>query len=453
MTAEDLIRVKVEEATSYQEIDEQRLFVRFSVAGGRFWFSGYFLPRLESVLSAWDVWKNNPTSEADAIDSLTVEAVPVSDVDPERLARFRVEKQGANMPVKSTKTATVEDSATIAAKGPKTPENAPFWQQFLFDFTKPQPVPPGLVFRDGVAVASRQTLTMVAGEEKSGKSYNLALMIAAAVGGRDCFGYSALQPLRAVAIETEMSGDEAAARYRGAFNAAGIQTNSSPQNLAVLRLRGCDPRQKQEVLRDVVEDVRPDVVFIDGLLDFVADFNDPAQATEVVEGLLQICDSYNCGVVVTIHTNPEYNGRAKALGHVGSALSRRDSCFLLSKRNGPIIQVSFRHGRGGGFPPFSFTIGSDGTPQLIAKSQQQAGEGQQEQKADKGPAPATLKLLEVMEPGREYKRTELVKMLQPFNISEQNTDKYLNKGVQDGIFQKKGRGIYSVPQQSGEDDL
>ena len=430
MTVEDFLSKRVQDATRYQSGEDERLFIRFSVAGGTFWFSGYFPPREDSVLSAWSDWKKHPENDAKKIDKFTVDAVPASVADPERLGVFKVERRTA-----------------------ETPENTPFWRQFLFDFTKPQPVPPGLVFRDGVAVASRRTLTMVAGEEKSGKSYNLALMIAAAVGGRDCFGYSALQPLRAVAIETEMSDDEAAARYRGAFNAAGIQTTSSPQNLDVLRLRGCDPRQKQEVLRDVVEDIRPDVVFIDGLLDFVADFNDPAQATEVVEGLLQICDSYNCGVVVTIHTNPEYNGRAKALGHVGSALARRDSCFLLSKRSGPVIQVSFRHGRGGGFPPFSFTIGSDGTPQLIAKGQQQEGEGQQEQKADKGPAPAMVKLLEVMEPGREYKRTELVKLLQPFNISEQNTDKYLNRGVKDGVFQKLGRGIYSVPQQSGEDEL
>ena len=333
--------------------------------------------------------------------------------------------------VASNDTSTAES----APESHENDQNAEIWKQYVFDFTKQAEAPVPLISRDGVPVATRRAITMVVGDVKGGKSCNAALMIAAAVSGMDCFGYVAPAPLRVLVLDSEMNENEAASRLRGAFKVAGLPADKMPQNLTVLRVRGCDYIQRRAVLKSAAYSLNPDVIVIDGAADFVPDPNDSGMSKALTDELCTISDNCNCSVVAVVHSSKDDRGKLKAGGHLGGYLGRKDSCAMLVYRSGPVITVQFTHGRSNAFAPFSFSVLQDGSFQLVSVEKS-------DKKKEAGPSAVLTKILEVVQPGREFKTSEIVAALEGEGFSRTNVQNNIKTAVETGQIRQVRRGVY-----------
>lgn len=75
---------------------------------------------------------------------------------------------------------------------------------------------------------------------------------------------------------------------------------------------------------------KPTAVFIDGLLDVIADFNDNVECQELIYKCMQVASHYNISVWCCVHQNP---GGEKLVGHLGSFLERKVTDIFKTKKD------------------------------------------------------------------------------------------------------------------------
>ena len=85
----------------------------------------------------------------------------------------------------------------------------------------------------------------------------------------------------------------------------------------------------QMTLKAIYE-YKPTVVFIDGLLDVVADFNDNKECQDIIYKCMQLASHYGISVWCIVHQNP---GGEKLVGHLGSFLERKVTDVLQTKKD------------------------------------------------------------------------------------------------------------------------
>lgn len=104
---------------------------------------------------------------------------------------------------------------------------------------------------------------------------------------------------------------------------------------------------------------KPNVVFIDGLIDIVADFNDNKQCQEIIFRLMAVASHYDISVWTVLHQNP---GTTKMVGHAGSFLERKATDIFETKKekNRDTGDVSFTlmqgKARGKDIPDIKFKV-------------------------------------------------------------------------------------------------
>jgi hypothetical protein len=79
-----------------------------------------------------------------------------------------------------------------------------------------------------------------------------------------------------------------------------------------------------------IYEYNPTAVFIDGLLDVVADFNDNKECQEIIYKCMQVASHYNISVWCIVHQNP---GGEKLVGHLGSFLERKVTDVFQTKKD------------------------------------------------------------------------------------------------------------------------
>lgn len=445
MSFEEQILRATQVATQYVDTNEQNqvLDIRFEADSNNTHFTVRGLFRLNKY--GWDTKHYNDYSDAYTRNGNTLNPDPstleVSLLPEDRLTAEESTRYGGKFKV-------VPGTSSSQGSGLKSPENGQEWEKYVFDFASEIESPAPILTRDdGIAVVSRKAVTIIAGEKGCGKSTVSAMMQAAALSGVPFFGFRPEQfHLRIIAADTEMSPEEVSARYTSVFSAAGLSVPSLCDSLTVLRVRECNSNKRRTLLRDVCSAKRPDMVFLDVVTDFVHNFNDEVESKEFIDELLEMAETLNCAIIASIHTNFGPTG-AKAMGHLGSALTRKDSSFLmLTKDKRGNIVVTNHHGRMGTFTKFTFTYFKDGTLHLVTSEAEPTPAKEKEQSLP----PVIKRLSEIMQPGRTYRRKELVTMLAP-DFSESNVSKYLPLAVSAGVILNAGRGIYKIAD-NGQND-
>ena len=131
-----------------------------------------------------------------------------------------------------------------------------------------------------------------------------------------------------------------------------VDTEMEPENTMMVNLRVCamlgwsfhEPHDEFKImcLRDEVSAesrwqkilkaiyvYRPSVVFIDGMIDIVADFNDNQQCQELIFRLMKVATHYDISVWTVLHQNPN---STKMVGHAGSFLERKATDIFETKK-------------------------------------------------------------------------------------------------------------------------
>ena len=256
-----------------------------------------------------------------------------------------------------------EERVTQGIPLPGEPDKAPTLLQerkwygtptdgLLLDFAMPYTPPKWTLSHNGTSFAKRGDLHIVGGKSGHGKTAFMSQIMAAILSSR--FGNMVCEiqgeDPSILYIDTEQSIDDTIAIKNRVCTLANIPFNEPCDRFKVARLR--DTTQALERYKQILQliwDIKPTVVFIDGLLDIVKDYNDQNECSEIIRELMVVSTELNMSMWCVLHENPMTD---KLVGSLGSIAERKvTEVFVIRKHKGPHTEKRFQ-----GMPNVFFEI-------------------------------------------------------------------------------------------------
>jgi len=212
---------------------------------------------------------------------------------------------------------------------------------------------------DGRGFLALNELHALKAKQKSGKTTILKVLVAALLLGVIFRVKSLLVNPRILFFDTEQSKADTKLILEDVAQMTGVTPELIDSQVALYSLRRRDREELLPMLRVAIEDEKPSVVFIDGLVDFVSSFNDETASKQLIHELLVLCDEFNCAIVCVLHTNKaedDHNMR----GHLGTMMCQKSSTVLECTKTKGVITVSCTDARHAEMPQWSIMYGEDG---------------------------------------------------------------------------------------------
>lgn len=192
----------------------------------------------------------------------------------------------------------------------------------------------------------RGDIHAVKAKAKAGKTTALKVMLAALLKGA-VFQLKALtENASIVYFDTEQSRTDTKRILDDVAKMTGLDPDVINSRVSLHSLRSTDQEQLLPLLRQAIEDNKPEVVFIDGIVEFVASFNDEVESKTLIKDLLTLAQDNDSAVICVLHTNKsddDHNMR----GHLGSFLTQKAATVLECKKEkgSSVITVSCSEAR------------------------------------------------------------------------------------------------------------
>ena len=249
----------------------------------------------------------------------------------------------------------------------------------FLDFTEPYQKPHPTLSKDGIPFAPLGGIHAITGQSGHGKTMTFTQFMTAILSGEFGGLRCELDPdiRRSVLyIDTEMEKDNTIAVKNRVCELIGRNPQQSYDDFKILMLRETEEAidRWRKTLQAIYE-VRPTVVFIDGLLDLVNDFNKNDECQRLIYRCMQVASHYNISVWCLVHQNP--GNTTKLVGHLGSMLERKvtDVFTTIKETNDKTGDVTFTikqtKARGRDVPAWKFRVlpvGCYGRPEQIDES-------------------------------------------------------------------------------------
>lgn len=300
------------------------------------------------------------------------------------------------------------------------------------NFDRPEPI----LFRGEDEILHLKDIQMIEGQSGSRKTFLVSAMIAGLLGSKpeNCLGfYSKKQFPKVLLIDTEQSLGNVQRVARRVHYMAGFQQDTDYSGFTVLSLREEPPEVRLKIAINAIEDIKPDVVFIDNSKDLTLDWMDSKESGVIVSILMKLSSKNNCAILNVMHQN---YGTTKARGHFGSALYEKISLGISLKADDEITQVSFSKVRN--MPPqkFAFQIQDDkaGTAIPVLATIQE-------------PTTATNKLADkfkgMIDIDELISYTELVhRVMDKFKIKDRMAKRHISTALENKLIFQNDTGLY-----------
>ena len=218
----------------------------------------------------------------------------------------------------------------------------------LLDFARPYSPPMWTLSHNGTPFAKLGDLHIVGGKAGHGKTAFMSQIMSALLcghfGNMKCeieltahdpaTGEEVKMQPTVLYIDTEQSIDDTIAIKNRVCTLSGIDYTQPSDRFFVARMRDTTKavdRYKQ--ILQLLWDIRPTVVFIDGLLDLVSDYNDQTECSDVIRELMAVSTYYNISLWCVLHENPMTD---KLVGSLGSIAERKvTEVFVIRKHKAP----------------------------------------------------------------------------------------------------------------------
>lgn len=229
------------------------------------------------------------------------------------------------------------------------------WEPVKYSFTQ-----------NGIGVAPIGDVHVVKAPQKNGKTFLLTLMMGAMLKGEYLGLKCEIPNPKILFIDTEQHPRNTQLVYRRICRIAGIESRVRHEQIKVLHMRGCKVAQIRHAILQEVVFFKPNVVYIDGLVDCVVDPNDQAESKDYITELSGLALRHDCSVWTVLHVNP---GTDKMRGHLGTIMAQKASdvlqCLKEKQQDGTVIfTVEQTDTRNKDINKFSFAIedrrGDDG---------------------------------------------------------------------------------------------
>lgn len=330
----------------------------------------------------------------------------------------------------------------------------------LLDFAEPYHPPRWTLSHNGTPFANRGELHIVTGKSGHGKtafmSQVMATLLCGKFGNMQYEGEPTHMPV-VLYIDTEMGKDDTIAIKNRVCSLAGIPFNEPCERFKVARLRDTVTAAErwQQILK-LAYVIHPDVMFIDGLLDIVEDYNEQKECTPIIRELMIMATHYDMSTWCVLHENPTTE---KMVGSLGSIAQRKVTEVFAVRKHKADKEKEKKPNR----PPIYFSV-----EQLKARGKDVEdwdfeilsveGWGRPQEISDT-PAPppppaesseALMKqivkhLLEFMSPPNSEYFSNIVKELKKrMHVGETKAKEYFNEANSAGIFSLPVNGRYTL---------
>jgi hypothetical protein len=137
-------------------------------------------------------------------------------------------------------------------------------------------------------------------------------------------------------------------------------------------------QKRYRLIRQAIDILRPDAVFIDGIRDIIGNFNDNEESAALVTELMALAEQRNICIWNTLHMNPRMKNddESKMRGHLGTELGNKvtDTLVCIKHKNDKTGDVYFTvkqdDARGKDMEDWEFVVtgaaGALGVPQMRA---------------------------------------------------------------------------------------
>lgn len=383
---------------------------------------------------------NNSTSPEIAVKSFTVEYVARAKKD---ILDFYKKK------IKDSPSTDYSDDLIQRLKELDHYLNSSTWELYVYDFAalEREAEEIALVSLRDSGIFYRGNLYLISGYAGSMKSF-LSLTIAASTlnhgigADRTLSFWSLARSNKVLYVDTELAKNTVISRWK-ALKAmvGGIVDPFHFKYLALRRVPG-SKATKMQILAEACDQFQPDLVVIDSVRDLCVDFNDSAEAENLVETLKSLATKLNAVVIVTSHRSL---GVGNAKGHLGVRLNEASALEMsLTKKadvgaaNQEFIAVEFPKMRDGIYAPFNFRFNPDlGYPVEYAPSVNSKEERRTARNAE-------LIAYKVMTPGVPIRYSDLVRGIMAKGTVAESTAKSYLRALLGTIIVRDDDGKYCL---------
>lgn len=186
-------------------------------------------------------------------------------------------------------------------------------------------------------ILSQRNFAALIGQPKAGKSSYLSIFLASACCMSPICGIEVHRPSdkpRFALFDTEQSHHDI---YQGCQRILKLSGDDKLiKAFEIFTLRQDDPEFIIELIEQyILDNPLVGLIFIDGLLDLVWNFNDEKECKKLMNWLKRITDKYNVGVITILHTGKT---TGQTIGHLGAYTDRacQSSLEIIKEKSGLI---------------------------------------------------------------------------------------------------------------------
>lgn len=291
----------------------------------------------------------------------------------------------------------------------RSEELRPYWLDPREDY----PEPYYMLEYNGVPFSTIGGIQAISGQKKNGKSFVLTQLMAAILGNGNertqqylpgltvperTIEYLSHEP-RVLYVDTEMEKLNSAKVLRRVHWLCNWDMKQPNDRFQVLWLKNM-PRDDAEkahekryrLIRNAIEEVNPDIVFIDGIRDLLSSINDENNGVQILSELSTLAEERHMCIWNALHQNPRGDANSeegKMRGWIGTELGNKVSDTFISikskTQNGVSFTVKQQDARGKDIDDWKFEVTDDagnlGIPRIInsgynlpSKSKEQEGD-------------------------------------------------------------------------------
>lgn len=246
-------------------------------------------------------------------------------------------------------------------------------ERYLIDLSKEYTEPNFLIKSNGAGVLARGDIAAIKAKSKSGKSFVCSIFASVVLGTP----WGDLQPTfeggRVLYFDTEQNKLNTAKLAKRVHALCNFDIHSNSDKFKCYALRQMNMENRLPFIKKRIEEEKPALAVIDGIVDLLQDFNDIKQSSDVIQALMQISADNDCSVLFVLHENKSDENMR---GHIGSMSAQKCAdVFQVEKRKDGTLNVTECECRNLPIPDFSFAIDSYGIPRPTqTQKQAQAAE-------------------------------------------------------------------------------
>ena len=311
--------------------------------------------------------------------------------------------------------------------------------------TEVPPEEPALTV-DEVGVFALGDIHGLKGKQKCGKTTMLKVCLAAWMKGRQFRVVSPLEEPRVLYLDTEQKASDVKLIVTDVIQMTGLAADYVDDHLQVYALRRRDFNLLLDDMRLLIDDFRPHVVVVDGIVEFVASFNDESMAKKLIHELLCISEDRRLAMVCVLHTNKadeDHNMR----GHLGTMLAQKAGTVLECKKDkgSGVITVMCSDARHQEMPEWSIMFNKDGRivdadeqrRQALEQRKVELQQRRQEANAEKQKERLDYALLCIRDNGGVISRKQLTEILvKKFELKRASIANFISRHIGESFIEE-----------------